>query len=203
MSSVDALPELEVKLESSIKLESEGLRVAYTLHNNSGGDVGVFNCVPLNDSKGEISLATENTYTDLDGSLLQLRKMLLPLPQGFTVAVRKIPYVALMSNQQTIREEFIIPIPVVVNHPYRRAALTVGRGGGVEVVADEMSDADTVEFSVGLFKREPEMKFIPVGKEYPNVYRVAPHTSKQVVLSHTERLRHPVPVKDYRVVPRS
>ena len=192
-----------ITLDSQITREAKGLRVAYTIANNSGGEIGIFNRIPLINSDGTMNAALQPAYIDLDDTELDLRAMELPLPEdGIQIAVRLTPYAVQLLNQKTFKEEFFLPTPIVVYNPYKQITLSA-KTPVADIVADDLRQANKVKLSVGVFKSIEGLKFTLVSSLYPEVYRIYPATYQQIVLTQSASLDEPLAVKDYRAVPRT
>ena len=94
-------------------------------------------------------------------------------------------------------------MPVPVNSPFRRALLAASAPEGTEVFAHALGFATMVKLSIGAFVTDPAWKLIPLGVEFPNVYRVwppGPAVDAQRVLTLSWPILPPVSVLDYAVV---
>lgn len=196
--------DFNVVLECAIRQEATGLRVGYRVRNAHGTPVGLFNRLAAPRLDGTLSYAPENVYVDFEAPTLQLRKTVLPIPEGLRMAERETPAVTLLPDGQAFQEEFFLSSPVAVRNPFRRALLA-GSSPGAEVVADVAAEAYLVTFAVGVFAVLPEWRLHPVSPGNPEVYRVwppGPPVDGQVVLQQEARLSRPLPVLDYRLRPR-
>jgi hypothetical protein len=195
---------MQVVLECNMRQERGAVRVAYSLRNSSGGDVGAFNRLIVVGLDGTLRFPADAVYVDLEETTIHLRKMVLPIPAGLRMAEREAPYVSRLANGEVFREEFFVPAPITVSNPLRRAALA-GASPGAEIVADNPRKAQSVTFSVGVFRAGSDVKFIPVSPAHPGVFRVwppGPAVDRQTILTDTFRLGEPLTVMDYRAVAR-
>ena len=187
-----------------ISLERDGLRVAYAMQNTVDSDVGIFNRIELTGKDGTPTVRPENAYIDLEGSTLRIQKMVLPIPEGLAMTARPVPYVTRLPPGQVFREEFVLSLPIRTYNPMKRAELAAASPRAT-IVADDPKSANSVAFYVGVFQSRPGTKFIPVLEEFPDVYRFwppGPGVDAQIVLSESMSLAVPIPVLDYRAVPR-
>jgi hypothetical protein len=193
----------DVRLACTLRQEPAAIRLSYALKNGSGATVGLFNRIQGVHLDGRLNLSADVVYVDFVDGVLELAKRVLPVPEGLKVSERLMPHVTRLEAGQEFKEELVVPVPVAVNQPYRRALLA-GKNPGADVVADKPVGAHTVLFSLGVFPIPAEMRLMPVSPAYPKIFHVwppGPALSGQVVLTHRASLAAPVAVHDYRVVP--
>jgi hypothetical protein len=193
----------DVRLTCAVRQEPAALRVSYALKNGGGGPVGLFNRIEGVHLDGRLNLSADVVYVDFVDGVVALAKRVLALPAGLKVTERLMPHVTRLEAGQEFKEELVVPVPVAVNQPYRRALL-VGKNPGTDVVADKPAQAHTVVLSLGAFPIEAEMRLMPVSPAYPKIFHVwppGPAVDGQVVLTHRAKLAAPLAVYDYRVVP--
>jgi hypothetical protein len=189
-----------VALACTFRQEPAAIRLAYAVKNAGGAPVGLFNRIQARHLDGRLNLSPDVVYVDLVDGVLELAKRVLPLPEDLMLTERLLPRVTRLEAGQEFKEELLVPVPVAVKQPYRRALLA-GENRDGDVVADKPDKAHTVLFSLGVFPITAEMKFRPVSPAYPTVFW-APGSAaaEQVVLTHRTKLAAPLAVHDYRLV---
>jgi hypothetical protein len=142
-----------------------------------------------------VTFSPGNLYSDLDGATLQLRKKVPPVPEGVAAAERPLPYVTRLSPKETFSEEFLLPIPIRLSPAFAgRAPAAPSRPA---TVAETTSQAERVVYSLGVFRSDSGIRFLPVPESQPGVFRVwppGPCADRQVVLKQTATLDKPIPV---------
>jgi hypothetical protein len=192
-----------VALTCALRQEPAAIRLAYAVKNGSGTPVGLFNRIQTIHLDGRLNLSPDLVYVDIVDGVLELAKRVLPVPDDLMVTERRLPHVTRLEAGQQFQEELVVPVPVAVNQPYRRALLAAENRGG-DVVADMPVQAHTVLFSVGVFPITAEMRLRHVSPSYPRAFFVwppGPAVQGQVVLTQRVKLAAPLAVYDYRVVP--
>lgn len=191
-----------VQFACTVKVEPPALRVSYTVKNASAAAIGLFNRIPSVLLDGRVNLAPEVIYVDVKDNVLELSKLVLPIPDGLQVAARILPHVSKVDAGKEFKEEITLRIPVEVFQPYRRALLK-GKNPTADIVADKALKVEAIQVSIGVFPTDSHTKFVPVSPAYPDVFDVwppGPAYEGQVVFTHSAKLPAPVAVLDYRVV---
>src|SRR5262249_54346688 len=117
-----------VTLSLQVNEITEGAELTYTLTNQSGGDIAVYNRVVPDTRMGERS-AEDYVYSDVTGSTLELKKMALPLPKRVFMHYRPMPpHLTLLPNGQVLRERIRLRRPIRVYNPMREAELMANGG---------------------------------------------------------------------------
>jgi hypothetical protein len=192
---------VDLQLTCTLRPEPGALRLSYALKNGSGAPVGLFNRIQGVHLDGRLNLSADVVYVDFVDGVLELAKRVLPVPESLKVSERLMPRVTRLEAGQEFKEDVVVPGPVAVNHPYRRALLA-GKNPGGDVVADKSVPAQAVHFSLGVFQITAEMTVQPVSPAYPKIFWApASASAEQVVLTHRVKLGAPLAVLDYRVVP--
>jgi hypothetical protein len=187
----------------TIKVEPPALRVAYAVKNGSTAAIGLFNRLQSVHMDGRVNLSPDLIYVDFKDNVLELSKMVLPIPSGLQVAEKVLPHVTKVDAGKEFKEEITLKIPVEAFQPYRYALLK-GQNAEADIVADKPLKAESIQVSIGAFAVDAHMKFVPVSPAYPDVFRVwppGPAADGQVLLVHKAKLPAPVAVFDYRIVP--
>jgi hypothetical protein len=190
-----------VQLTCNLRQEPGAIRLSYAVKNGSGAPIGLFNRIKGDYLDGRANLSPDVVYVDYLDGVLDLTKRVLPIPDGLKVSERLKPCVTRLEAGQEFKEEVVVPVPVEVTQPYRRALLA-GKNSGADVLADKPVQAQAVLFSLGVFPITAEMRFMPVSPAYPGIFWAPSQASaEQVVLTHRTKLAAPLTVLDYRVVP--
>lgn len=187
----------------TIKVEPPALRLAYAVKNGGNAPVGLFNRLEGVHMDGRVNLSPDLIYVDVQGTVLELSKLVLPIPQGLQMSEQALPHVTKLDAGKEFKEEITLRVPVEVFQPYRRALLK-GQNPEADIVADKPMKADAVQFSLGVFAVDSHMKFVPVSPAYPDVFRVwppGPALDGQVLLIYRTKIPAPLAVLDYRIVP--
>jgi hypothetical protein len=187
----------------TLMVEPPALRLTYIVKNGSAAPIGLFNRIQGVHFDGRVNLSPELIYSDIQGKILELSKMVLPIPEGLQVSERVLPHVMKVDPGKEFKEEIALRVPVEAFQPYRRALLQ-GQNPEADVVADKPAKAEEVQVNLGVFAVTPQMKLVPVSPAYPDVFRVwppGPAFEGQVVLGQRIKLAAPLAVLDYRVAP--
>jgi len=187
-----------ISFSCEIQRVKTGLTVNYVVRNDSAGDIGLFNRIPTIENYRETGFRPENTYIDLQGSTLLLRRMALPLPSGVNMTIRPIPYVTRVAKGQSYREELMFSEPISVDDPMRRAVLAKTSPGRVPVPRRRQAESATL--SLGIFQIDAEVRLTSVSAQYPDIYTVwppGPPVDKQQILTKTVSFSPPLTIIDY------
>ena len=190
---------VEKDFECRVKIEASELKVFYTIKNRTGDDLGIFNCIATTNLDGTINYSPNNVYVDLENSILLVRKMILPIPEGLNVAERMVPFVTVVRDGEEFNEAFSVAIPVKVCNPYKRA-LIAAKSPGAEVVPIEKKMATSIQVCIGVCSLGSDIKIYPVSRVYNDIFRIWPPgvcIDRQVVLSKKFDLEKPILVLDY------
>ena len=192
---------LNVVFECAVLQSSTELLVEYRISNQSDQTIGIFNRLPVIAIDGARSYPPDAVYVDFKDGALLLQKLVLPIPDGLSMAMREAPDVTRLLPNEKIQERFGIALPAKAQNPLRRAAM-VGAARGAEVAADDPKTAHQVVVSVGFFPSEPTYRFTSISNDLHDTYRVwppGPSVDHQQILSKTIVLKEPIRVLDYRV----
>jgi hypothetical protein len=191
-----------VEFTCTVKVEPPALRVAYAVKNGSKAAIGLFNRIAGVHLDGRLNLSPDVIYVDFKDNVLELSKLVLPIPEGLQVSGQSLPKVTKVDAGKEFKEEISLRIPVEVFQPYRRALLK-GQNPDADIVADKPLKAETIEVKISAFAVDHHMKFVPVSPAYPDVFDIWPpgpaHEGEEV-FTHKAKLPAPVAVLDYRVV---
>ena len=194
----------EVTFTCILKEEPKRLTVSYTIANGGDNEVGVFNRIESPQPNHPLTFPPNLVYVDREGSVVEMKKVVLPIPSGLTMTMRPVPYLTRISPHRSLTEEFSVDLPISAYNPVKRADLA-GNNPTADVTASNPEPVSKVVVSIGVFKSDASVKFISVSPDYPDVYRVwppGPPIDRQLVLSKEFVLARPVTVLDYRAVSR-
>ena len=194
--------ESEIYFDSVVSHSLTELRVAYEVRNNGLGAVGLFNRIQSMKLDGTASYAVANTYINFEDGVLDLSKMVLPIPEGLNMTARIAPFITYLQAGDSYQEEFRLMLPIEVCQPMRRVSLAMS-APGAEVVANVPAQAKIVKVSVGMFRSKADWQFTAVSPAHPGVYRVwppGPPVDTQIILTKTFQLSTPIAVLDYGIV---
>jgi hypothetical protein len=102
-------------------------------------------------------------------------------------------------------QELLLRSPVAVNHPYQHGLAALRAPANTEVLAVDPHYARSVQIIAGLFEVAPPLKMIPLGGEYPDVFRPwppGPAVEGQQLVQWSAPLPQPLTVLTYLAVPR-
>ncbi len=174
------------------------LTISYGVHNGSAHDVGVFNRIRAVSPDGTSSFDPDVAFIDIEGDVLLVRKMALPIPEGLSMTSYIPPRVSRIPPGQSLSESMTLRAPIKVMQPFRRAML---RG---QAVADVPATAHVVQVTVGVFSCDGACALTADDPAFPDVWTAFPPSaalSRQQLFSRQFSLQRPVAVLDYRAVP--
>ena len=151
---------------------------------------------------GRLNLPPDLIYVDVKDNLLELSKIVLPIPKGLQVA-EALPGVTKVDAGKEFKEEVTLRVPVEVFQTYRPALLK-GQNPTADIVADKALKVEQIQVNIGAFALDAHTNLVPMSPAYPDVFRVwppGPAADHQVVLTYQMKLPAPLAVLDYRVVP--
>jgi hypothetical protein len=186
-----------VSLDCRLAQSPGGLEVTYTITNGGDVDIGAFNRLQGIATDGALDFSPDSIFTDIDGDLLRLLKMALPIPAGLRVTAYVPPYATLVPSGKSFTEQVRVPLPVKVRQPFKRALI---RG---EVVPVKPVTAKRAEVVLGVFPLVA-CGLAPEHPAFPDVMTAAPPDPAvrgQVTLSASFTLSPDVPVLDYQGFP--
>ena len=102
---------------------TDNLIITYTIHNRGPSELGVFNRIPRVNPDGTTEFSPNVAYVDLKGEALMVREMTLPIPPGLKMAAYVAPHVSRLPTLAKLSWRIILPFPVKVMHPFKRAQL--------------------------------------------------------------------------------
>ena len=109
-----------LRLDYSLTLERpSSLRLSYAVTNTLDDDIYIF--TPLTDYRGgEFVPIPERIYVFwADSETIHLTKRLWPVPKDREVYMPEVPYLTQLKAGQKFEEKIDIPLPLLVNSPYR------------------------------------------------------------------------------------
>lgn len=186
----------KVDAQCTLALEPAALVVTYSIENEEDRDLGVFNRIPASRLDATSDFSPNHAYVDLEGGVLGVRQMALPVPKGLHVAAYSMPFATRIEPGKRLQETIRLPRPVRVCHPFKRALL---KG---EVVADTKAEATSVRVEIGIFLTGDDCRLIQEHPAFPDVLSASPPGParlKQISLVWTFDLQAPLDVLDYRV----
>ncbi|MEO7328775.1 MAG: hypothetical protein ABI193_09375 [Minicystis sp.] len=186
-----------VSFKCSLSRTPAAIVVTYTITNDRAHDLGVFNKLRSIAVDGALDFSPDNVYVDLEGETLRFLKEALPIPPGLKMAAYLPPYAALLRKGASLTETFVVPIPIAVRHPFKRALISG------EVIPVEPRIARRLEVEIGVFSLvgchlAPEHPAFP---EAMTVVPPDPAVTGQELLSAAFSLTPEVAVLDYKGFP--
>jgi hypothetical protein len=172
---------------------ADALEVTYTIKNDSDEDLGVFNHLQGIATDGGLDFSPNSVFVDIEGDLLRLLKMALPIPPGLRITAYIPPHASLLPAGEVLTEVFTVPIPVKVRQPFKRAMI---KG---EVVPIKLTSAKRAEVTIGVFPAAGT-RLVAEHPAFPEVRTAAPPDPAvrgQVTLSAGFTFSREVPVLDY------
>lgn len=192
-----APPALKSTLDVSLHVTADALGVEYTFTNLAERAVCLWNRLAAPDPGGHERLDPSAAYVDLDGATLHVRKMVLPIPKGVRSWARKVPCLSRIEPGASFHEVVVLPLPVKVNHPYRKVLLRARAPAGPPITASRPAKASEVALSLGAFLLDEGDRLVEVAPRAFTIRPSGPAVARQVVLTETLAAPSAVPVLDY------
>ena len=184
----------EISFDAGLIQRATELEVTYTIKNDRTEDIGVFNRLQGIAIDGGLDFSPDAVFTDLEGGVLRMMKMALPIPKGLQISAYTPPHSSLVRAGDSIRETFVLRLPVRVRHPFKRALV---RG---EVAAVKPATAHACEIVIGVFPCTPAVRLVAEHPAFPDVLTASPPAAAlagQVTLEQRLSLSADVPMLDY------
>jgi hypothetical protein len=194
---MDPLLPSKVEFTCRIARTEAALSVSYRIENRTDEELGAWNRIRAGRPDGTHDFSPDVVYVDLEGDVLHLRKMALPIPPGLKITAYVAPNASRIPAGGVLEETFTVAIPIRVMHPFKRM-LVMG-----EVVADKPASASRAVVTIGVFVVGTDTRLISEHPAFPDVlsaFPVGPALSRQQLLSAEFPLDPPVAVLDYRGV---
>jgi hypothetical protein len=172
------------------------LHVAYRLCNAGSRDVGLLTRIGTVALDGGIRFDPSTVYVDLEGTTLVLRRHAPALPGG-GVAARV--GLTLLRAGESVHESLVLPIPVPVCDPARRARRIRGQPG-TEVVARDPRRVASVALVLGAAELDPLWRLVGRSAEHPDVFDPGRALPRQSLLEASLPLDRRVEALDYETV---
>lgn len=130
----------------------DDLILSYSVENTSAEELGIFDRVPVAlDMQAPPSYAPSNAYIGVDGATLVVRKAVLPIPRGLSVAERLVPGITRLAPESSRHEQISLALPVHAFDPYRKAGLRLSEPEAVGVDCLSPRTVDRVRLILGWF----------------------------------------------------
>jgi len=187
----------EVQLTYEIsKSGDQHVRLVFDVKNGLPADIYLF--TPLTDYRGQRFVPIPNRVYVFweDQETLHLTKRLWPIPKGVSVYMPEVPYLTRVPMGATHHEDLQLPLPLLVNFPYRFPDAIDEASRGTVVT----SPAARLVFSIGyLVSKTPgrEQDIVPekVDQNYRVGYGLA---NKNQVILRGKPVDLPVTAKDVK-----
>lgn len=158
----------------SAEVEEHQLSLSYDLCNEGDEDLGLLDRVPKASNPAlPANFAVSNAYLGLDDRILIVRKGLLPLPPGLSVAEKIVPGITRLAAGTARAERLVIPVPVHAFDPHREAHLLLSSREAVRVSCQSRRKVERVRLIVGAFPLGSAL-LLPLSAEFPEVFRAVP-----------------------------
>ena len=196
----NSLAALRFRAEAS----PDKLKVAYAIRNLTGGDLGIFNCIPFVGASGIAIFLPSTVYVDVEGETLHLSKFVLPVPEELKMSARPVPNVSRLNPAAEFVESFALSLPLPAYNPLKRAQIA-GSAPSSEIAAVAPVQVTSIRLSIGVFAAPRGLEFVPASPDAPDIFRLwppGPAIDGQVVLSQTVALASSITVLDYAAIPR-
>lgn len=190
----------KITFDCKLTQKPDALVVEYTITNERDVDFGVFNRITGTAIDGARDYSPNNVYREIQGAVLLLEKIALPIPQGLRMAAYVPPHASRLSAGKTLTETFTVPVPVLVRQPYLRAKAA---GVGGEVIPSRPVTLSEAEVVIGIFPLA-ETGLVAEHPAFPDVLTPQPPhpaVAGQIKLGARFKLDAPIEVLDYEVFP--
>ena len=167
----------EVQLTYSVsKTDDQHIRLVFSVKNGLPSDIYLF--TPLTDYRGSQFVPIANrVYVFWENrEVLHLTKRLWPIPKDISVYMPEVPYLTRVPAGATHREEIQLPVPLLINFPYRFN--DAEDEGSPQTVST--TSAQQVVFSIGYLKVTAANQAKPiVFEKVDHYYRVGYGIAKE------------------------
>ena len=182
-------------VEAEACISASFLHVAYRLCNAGNRDVGLLTRIGTVALDGGIRFDPSTVYVELEGPTLVLRRH-APAPGGGVAAQVGL---TLLRAGESVHESLVLPIPVPVCDPARRARRIRGRPG-TEVVARDPRRVASIALVLGAAELDPLWRLVPRSAEHPDVFDPGRALPRQSLLEASLPLDRCVEALDYETV---
>ncbi|MFO0591952.1 MAG: hypothetical protein U0441_30680 [Polyangiaceae bacterium] len=189
-----------ISFDCKLTQKPDALVVEYTIKNERSEDIGVFNRISGTAIDGARDFSPNNVYREIEGEVLKLQHIALPIPPGLRMAAYVPPHATRIAAGKSVTETFVVPVPVAVRQPYLRAKVS---GAGGEVIPAKPVTLREVDVVIGIFPLT-ETGLVAEHPAFPDVLTVQPPypaLSGQVKLGARFTLDPAVTVLDYELFP--
>jgi hypothetical protein len=180
--------------EAELCMSASLLHVVYRLSNAGGRDVGLLTRIATVALDGGMRFDPSTTFVDLEGRTLILRRHALR-DGGVEAGVG----LALLRAGESVQESIVLPIPVPICDPARRARRIRGQAG-TEVVARDPRRVASIALVLGAAELDPLWRPVPRSAEHPDVFDPGPALARQALLEISLPLDRSVEALDYETV---
>ncbi len=170
------------------------LAVVYRIHNDGQDDVGVFNRLQTIALDGGLNFLTSSVFRELEGDSLLLSKCALPIPDGLRMSSYNAPHASRLAANSTLEERFVLPLPLEVRQPFRRALLDG------QVKPAKAASARRIQLRIGVFPLSGDCRLLAEHPAFPEVMVTFPPgvaVERQQILAVTCELDEGIEVLDY------
>jgi hypothetical protein len=182
-----------LSFDCKVTQRSDSLVVEYTIKNDRPEDLGVFNRITGTAIDGAQHYSPDSVYREIQGGVLVLEKIALPIPPGLRMAAYIPPHASRLRAGESLTETFTVPLPIEVRQPYLRALV------GGEVIPKKPVMIREVEVVIGVFPLV-DCGLTPDHPAFPDVMTAlppAPAVDGQVKLGARFSLGSAIEVLDY------
>jgi hypothetical protein len=181
-------------VEAEVRVSASLLHVVYRLSNAGSRDVGLLTRIATVALDGGMRFDPSTTLVDLEGRTLILRRHALR-EGGVEAGVG----LTLLRGGEAVQESVVLPIPVPVCDPARRARRIRGRPG-TEVVARDPRPVASIALVLGAAELDPLWRLVCRSAEHPDVFDPGPALARQGLLEIGLPLDRSVEALDYETV---
>jgi len=181
-------------VEAEVCMSASLLQVVYRLSNGGGRDVGLLTRIATVALDGGMRFDPSTTFVDLEGRTLILRRHALR-DGGVEAGVG----LTLLRPGESVQESIVLPIPVPICDPARRARRIRGQPD-TEVVARDPRRVASIALVLGAAELDPLWRPVPRSAEHPDVFDPGPALARQALLEISLPLDRSVEALDYETV---
>jgi hypothetical protein len=181
-------------LEAEVCTSASLLHVVYRLSNAGSRDVGMLTRIATVALDGGIRFDPSTVFVDLEGGTLVLRRHALR-GGGVEAGVG----LTLLRAGELVHESIVLPIPIPVCDPARRARRIRGRPG-TEVVACDPRRVASLALVLGAAELDPRWRLVPRSPEHRDVFEPGPALLRQSLVEISLPLDRGVEALDYETV---
>jgi len=180
--------------EAEVHVSASLLQVVYRLSNAGGRDVGLLTRIATVALDGGMRFDPSTTFVDLEGRTLILRRHALR-DGGVEAGVG----LTLLRPGESVQESVVLPIPVPICDPERRARRIRGQPG-TEVVARDPRRVASIALVLGAAELDPLWRLVSRSAEHPDILDPGPALARQALLEISLPLDRSVEALDYETV---